>query len=119
MIQNFNKEKLLLISSLLVLFFVLLLLIFNSNRGLDVSDESYYVLVAKYMQNWYLTSFHEGYYTNILYTFFNDNLAYIRSFGVLFLTLSAFLFAITIKKFINEKFEIDLRFKRMKLCIEG
>ena len=70
MIQNFNKEKLLLISSLLVLFFVLLLLIFNSNRGLDVSDESYYVLVAKYMQNWYLTSFHEGYYTNILYTFF-------------------------------------------------
>ena len=108
MIQNFNKEKLLLISSLLVLFFVLLLLIFNSNRGLDVSDEGYYVLVAKYMQNWYLTSFHEGYYTNILYTFFNDNLAYIRSFGVLFLTFSAFLFAITIKKFINEKFELEL-----------
>lgn len=112
MVLKVNKSYGLRVFTLIIVFsiflYLLFLLLLNADRGFDVTDEGYYVLVAKFIKNWYLTSFHEGHYTVILYNIFNDNLACVRIFGVLVLVFSAFIFSINIKKFIIEKFQLKL-----------
>jgi len=112
MVLKVNKSYGLRVFTLIIVFSIFLYLIFllllNADRGFDVTDEGYYVLVAKFIKNWYLTSFHEGHYTAILYRVFNDNLSCVRIFGVLVLLFSTFIFSINIKKFIIEKFQLKL-----------
>lgn len=101
---NFNKFTLFFVICLFS--YILFIVTSNLDRGIDTTDESYYILVAKYLENWYLSPMNEGYYTQVIYKLTNWNIKYVRGIGILLLLLSSFMFSINLLKFITAKFNI-------------
>mgnify|MGYP000143096412 CR=1 FL=1 len=90
-----------------IFLYVLGILIFNADRGLDVTDESFYILNAMYPFDVFSVITHENYYTGLLFYLSGYNLAIFRVFGIIVLLLSSLWFALELYKYIVEKYELN------------
>ena len=87
-----------------VFVYILGMLIFNSNRGLDLTDESFYILNSIYPFDIFSVVTHENYYTGLLFYLSGYNLTIFRVFGIIVLLLSSIWFSIELYKYIEEKY---------------
>ena len=90
-----------------VFVYILGMLIFNSNRGLDLTDESFYILNSIYPFDIFSVVTHENYYTGLLFYLSSYNLAIFRVFGIIVLLLSSLWFSIELYKYIEERYQLD------------
>ena len=90
-----------------VFVYILGMLIFNSNRGLDLTDESFYILNSIYPFDIFSVVTHENYYTGLLFYLSGYNLTIFRVFGIIVLLLSSIWFSIELYKYIEEKYQLD------------
>ena len=101
---KYLNRLLLLVSSILFLYIGFLFLS-NSSRGFDITDESYYILAAKYPEDIFSVLTHEGYYIGLLYWVSGYNLSYFRSLGILLLIFISIHFALELHKYISKKLD--------------
>ena len=90
-----------------VFVYIFAMLIFNSNRGLDLTDESFYILNSIYPFDIFSVVTHENYYTGLLFYLSSYNLAIFRVFGIIVLLLSSLWFSIELYKYIEERYQLD------------
>lgn len=93
-----------------ILIYTILLLALNVNKGFDITDESYYILLAKYQSEVYSILRHNGYLTGRIYELFNYNLALYRLFGIITILVLSIVFAYELYKYITNKFKYDFRY---------
>lgn len=87
--------------------YTLFLLSFNVSRGLDITDESFYILWAQYPYDIFATVHSFGFYTGILYRLCGENLAFFRLAGIFILVLVSFFFS-------KELYQYVLNFTKTK-----
>jgi len=103
-----NKGKYLFLLTMSVLFIIVLgQLVLNIAHGLDITDESYYILVAAHPNELFSTVTHEGYYTGLLYFLSSYHLSYFRLLGILLLLGVSIWFTIELFKYISKKFDFS------------
>lgn len=104
-INNIKKIPLVIIG--VVFLYLLGMLVFNTDRGFDMTDESYYILNSTYPNDIFSVVTHEGYYTKVLYFLSGYNLAYFRLLGIITLLLASFWLAKEVIKYISSRFIIN------------
>lgn len=82
-------------------------LFFNIGHGLDITDDSYYILIATYPDDFSSTVWHARYYTELLYWLSGYNLSYFRLVGILLLLGVSIWFSIELFRYISEKFHFS------------
>lgn len=95
---------------LTIFLYALIVLILNSDRGLDLEDESYYILVASFPSEIFSVITHEKYYTGLLFYLSGYNLFIFRIFGIIILLLSSFWFSLELYSYIEKKFLLNYDF---------
>ncbi len=79
------------------------LLMMHFNKGFDITDESYYLLISAHPQDQLFGLTYFGYYTHILYRLVGENIVLFRLSGCLILLFSTFWMAQALCQFL-EKF---------------
>jgi len=92
LLKNFDiKKNLLLFFDFLIItgvLYILIFLIVNSNKGFDITDESFYILKAMYpFDNSVGLNF--GLITGLLFKIVNYNIHYFRSLGIIILSVTS------------------------------
>lgn len=88
--------------------YVISILVFNTDKGFDITDESYYILQALYPNDVYSIITHEGYYTGLLFWLSGYNLSYFRLLGILILIGISIYLSLVIIKYISIKLRLTL-----------
>ncbi len=86
----------------------LYLLIFSMNKGFDITDESFYILNAKYVKELNYVITHHSYYSQFLFWILNDNLLFVRIVGILILLISTLFLSIELCKYVHFKYDFSL-----------
>ena len=96
---NYSKLDLSLINSsfvaisIVISFYIVLVLILNTDRGFDITDDSFYIMWAKFPENVSASVNSFGFYTRLVYLASGENVATFRFLGVVILVFVAFLFS--------------------------
>lgn len=87
-----------LILQLALFVYVALLLMNNAGKGLDLTDESYYILSALNPSDTTATLTQYGHYTNLLYTLVGQSITNFRLLGIVILLAISGVFAVTLQR---------------------
>jgi hypothetical protein len=102
-IKSIVMHKLFNISFILASLGFLVFFALNSNRGFDITDESFYLLWAMQPEN-VSTSYHPfGFITKYIWLFSGENIGNFRILSVVILFLTALIFAISLDYFLTKK----------------
>lgn len=113
-----NKlTKIMMTVSTAILLYTILLLALNVNKGFDITDESYYILLAKYQSEVFSVLRHDSYLTGFIYELFNYNLALFRLFGIITILLLSVLFSYELYKYITKKFKYEFKYIELLMFI--
>lgn len=115
LIKNINS-LFLTISSFLFLY-TLYILISTVNKGFDITDQSYYILKAKYQSDMVSVLAHEGYITGVLYKLSGFDLGLFRLYGILILAAASIWFAYELYRYITDKFKYDFKLVELMMFI--
>ncbi len=92
-------NRLLLYLPIVILICLILILAFNSPRGFDITDDSYYLLWAEQPHNVLASTTQFGFYTRLLYLLSGQNIALFRILGILTLLSATSFFALSMERY--------------------
>jgi len=92
-------NKLLLFVPTVIFIFLFCLFIFNTSRGFDITDESFYLLWASQPEHVLASATQFGHYTRLLYVLSGENIALFRGMGLVVLLGIAGFFSVALERY--------------------